>query len=163
AWWQPPSNTAARLWICRIEMVIKTFRRHLLPIILTPILLTCGWLVVSSPILFVYILDDAFKTSEFLMFIFYVIGIGLAISVFLVIPLTWIVERVFSEAKFITVLIARVMLLASVFIFVEYLFDSRSLLASYPWIGALLVFLFTMATYLLIFTVSNVQKPQFKT
>jgi hypothetical protein len=141
--------------------MIKSFRRHLLPLIFTPVLLMFGWLVVSLPILLDFILDDAFKGSEFIIFIFYTIGIGLAISVFVAIPLTWIVEKVFNEAKIITVLIAGVMLLISLFIFIEYLFDDRALLASYPWSGSLLVFLFTVAAYLLIFVVSNVRKSQF--
>ena len=138
----------------------KVFRRHFLPLIITPVLLTCGWLVVTAPITFVFIIDDAMETSEVVSFILYVICVGLAISVFVAAPTTWIIEKFFREAKIIIALIAGAMLLTSVFIILGYVFDSQLMLTSYSWSGTLLVFLFTMATYLLIFELSNFQKPQ---
>ena len=140
--------------------MIKSFRRHLYPLVFAPVLLMCGWLVAGAPILIVFAIDRALKNSELLLFVLYVIGVGLVISVFVAVPLTGIVEKVFNEAKIVIVLIGGAMLFASLFIFLGHLFDSQLMLGSYPWSGTLLVFLFTVATYLLIFALSNVQMSQ---
>ena len=128
-------------------MVINVLHRHLLSIILTPILLMCRWLIIGSPILFVFIIDDAFEVSELLKFMLYAISIGLAISVFIAFPLTLILEKIFAVSKTTIVLIIGFLFSVSIFILLKFIFDTQSMLDIYPWSGYLLLFSFSIAVY----------------
>jgi hypothetical protein len=132
-------------------MFAKPLHRHILSIILTPILVMCGWLVVSFPILLVFIIDDAFETSELLKFMFYAVGISLTICVLIAFPLTLLLEKVFAKAKVAIVLVSGFMFLVSVVILLRYIFSISYEYNIHPWTGQLLLFSFSFAIYWSVF------------
>ena len=77
----------------------------------------------------------------------YTIDIGLAISVFVALPLTLILENIFVKSKITIVLIIGFLFLVSVFILLKYIFDTQSMLDIYPWGDHLLLFSFSIAVY----------------
>jgi hypothetical protein len=139
-------------------MVINILHRHLLAIILTPILLMCGWLIVGSPILFVFIIDNAFEISELFRFMLYAIGIGLTISVYLAFPLTLILEKIFAKSKITIVLIIGFLFLVSALILLKFIFDTQTMLDVYPWSGYLLLISFSIAVYSSLFWLPRLRK-----
>jgi hypothetical protein len=134
-------------------------RRHILPILITPIIIMCGWLVVSSPILFVFVIDDAFSVSEFIKFIFSSFGISLVISGFIIFPLMLILERVVSKSKIFIAIVPGFVLLVPGCIVWKFVFDRQFIYDIDPWGGRLLLFSFLFVCYWFIFWLLRLIKP----
>jgi hypothetical protein len=80
-----------------------TFHRHLLPICCTAAFILMAWMALSLPIAAVFLVDDAFVFSEYLKFVFYAAGIGLAVSAVIMFPLSLLLERLTTRSKLLTI------------------------------------------------------------
>lgn len=128
-------------------MVGRTLHRHILPISLTSIFVICGWLVVGSPVLFVFIIGDAFETSELLKFVFYAIRIGLTISILIAFPLSLLFEKAFAKSKVAIVFVSGFLFLVSVFVLLSKIFSVSYGYNPHAWTGQLLLLSFSLAVF----------------
>jgi hypothetical protein len=134
----------------------KNLRRHIFPIILTPIIVSCVWLVIGLPILFVFIIDDAFSRSEFLKTIFYILSIVFALTIFISFPLTLMFEKIIEKSKILIAIIPCFPII--VLISLAWTFVSGNLFLIEPWGMPLFLFSFIFLCYWLVYWTPRINK-----
>jgi hypothetical protein len=80
-------------------MVTKSVLRHVLPIALTALCIVILWVLVTLPIVAVFVLDDAFVVSEYARFLAYAFGIAFGLSTFVLFPLALLGESLTKKNK----------------------------------------------------------------
>jgi hypothetical protein len=81
------------------RMVAKLVLRHILPIGLTTLCMVILWMLVTLPIVAVFILDDAFVPSEYARFLAYAFGIAFGLSTLVLFPLALLGESLTKRSK----------------------------------------------------------------
>jgi hypothetical protein len=82
---------------------MPVLRRHLLPICCTAIFILAAWMILSLPIAAVFLIDDALILSDYFKFVFYAAGAGIGISLFVMFPLSLLLERLATRTKLLFV------------------------------------------------------------
>jgi hypothetical protein len=93
---------------------MSPIRRHLLPICCTAAFILVAWMVITLPIVAVFLIDKEFVVSDYLKFILYAAGVGLGASVVVMFPLSLLFERLVERAKALAVAVPLVLLFVSV-------------------------------------------------
>jgi hypothetical protein len=125
-----------------------TIRRHLLPICLTTAFLLGVWMIVSFPMIAVFIIDDEFKISDYAYLIFHFAGAGLAINALIMFPLALLAERLVALTKTLIVLIpACLFIISGVGLIRQFLLTRAFLDTVFSWAGVLVVFSLVFTVY----------------
>jgi hypothetical protein len=121
--------------------------RHLLAIALTTGFIMAAWVVLSLPLVAVFVIDRAFVLEDFFQLALRTAGFALGLSAVVIFPLAYALERQRRLALSVPLLL----LLASGGWLAERIFTTREILATlYDWPGALFAFSVVLAFYCLV-------------
>jgi hypothetical protein len=93
--------------------MMSTIRRHLLPICCTAAFILVTWLIITLPIVAVFLFDKQFVISDYLKFVLYAAGVGVGTSVAVIFPLSLLFERLVEGVKPLAVAVPLILLFAS--------------------------------------------------
>jgi hypothetical protein len=107
-----------------------------------------AWMIISLPMVAVFIIDDAFTISEYARLIFYFAGTGLAINTIIMFPLVLLLEQLVALAKVLIVLIPACLLtISGVCLIGQFLLTRTFLDTVFSWAGTLVVFSLVFTVY----------------
>lgn len=127
---------------------MSTIRRHLLPICCTTAFILVAWMVITLPMVAVFLFDKQFVISDYLTVILYAAGAGAGASVVVMFPLSLLFERLVERAKALAFAVPIVLLFVSVacllgrFILTGQFFDTV-----FGWAGLLFAFSLVFGFY----------------
>lgn len=123
----------------------KTALRHALPMLISSGALFLIWMVATLPLVAVFIIDDAFVTWEYLLFLLYAAGVSCAISAGVMFPLALIGEALTSKCIHTVWMMPAFLVVVSALVFALNAAIARSALSAifgYGGLSLLLTFLF---------------------
>ena len=138
--------------------LLIALQRHVVPIILTPLVVMCGWLVFGLPLFLVFLIDDTFGISEFIQNAAMVFGVGLAMTLLVSFPLTLLVEKMVVKTEILIIAIAIVLMSILVFGVIIFFTNKDFFYGIDPWGGRILLFAFSFLLYWIIFWVPRFWK-----
>jgi hypothetical protein len=130
-----------------------TFRRHLLPICCTAAFILLAWMVISFPMAAVFIIDDAFVLSDYLKFILYAAGAGIGVSVFVLFPLSLLLERLTARSRPLVIAAPLLVFFVSAIGLLGIYLLARQ--ASFSWIIPLFAFSLAFGFYWIVLHLGN--------
>jgi hypothetical protein len=144
-------NPKHRFLINNVIRLMSTVCRHILPICLTAAFILVAWMVITLPIVGVFIIDgideDAF-VSGYVDFVFYATGVGFAISALIIFPLALLLERIVMRAKALIVLIpVCALVISGICLVVRFLLTEAFLDTLFSWTGVLFAFSLVFGVY----------------
>ena len=129
-------------------MIIRLLLRHLLPLCCTAVLISAVWLVITLPVVGVFILDNAFVFSDYVKFVFYVVGAGIGISTLIMFPLSVLHEWTAKRFRLRTAAVPVFLLLASASCLLSRYWVTGNIIdALCDWPGLLLAFSLVFGFY----------------
>ncbi len=107
-----------------------------------------AWMIITLPIVGVFILDGAFIISDYLRFVSFAAGASLALIVLVMFPLALLLERLVVRARVLTLLIPLGLLVISVAILLgRFLTIGAFFETAFSWTGGFVAFSLVFAVY----------------
>lgn len=120
---------------------MQTVRRHLLPVCCTAAFILVAWVMVTIPMLAVFLFDKEFVISDYLRFILYAAGVGVGVSSLVMFPLSLLVERLVERAVLVAIAVPLGLVFVSVACLLGRVFLTGQFFdAVFGWPGFLLAF-----------------------
>ncbi len=123
-------------------------RRHILPICFTAAFMLGVWMIITLPLVGVFIIDEEFVISDYVYFMLYASSVSLAINAIVMFPLALLVERFVVRARILIVLIPVCLLaISGVCLMGRFLLTRAFFDTVFGWTGGLVVFSLVFAVY----------------
>jgi hypothetical protein len=78
---------------------MRTLRHHFLPICCTAAFIATVWIVITLPLMAVFLFDKQFSLSDYLRFVVYAVVVAALVSVFVMFPLSLVLQHWLQHRK----------------------------------------------------------------
>lgn len=126
---------------------MRTILRHLVPVCVTTAFILVAWMIVTLPLVAVFLIDDAFVVSEYLKFIVYAAGISLGVSSLVMFPLSLLLERLVMWRKWLAVVPPLLLALSVICLAGCYGLTHQFLDTVFGWTGFFFAFALAFSVY----------------
>lgn len=122
--------------------------RHLPPVIVTTGFIVGGWMILTLPIVAVFVVDREFAVRDYLTVLLTIAAWGLAFSVVVLCPLAALIDRLARRnPRRAAVFVIGIPVLAGLHWLLQMLFSHDRLRNLFSWPGVLLAFTALLAAY----------------
>lgn len=127
---------------------MRTLRRHLLPICSTAAFILIAWMIITLPVVAVFLFDKQFAISDYLKFLLYAGGAGTGVSAGILFPLALLFEQLAKRTRPLAAVVPVVMLVISmVCLLGRFLLTEQFLETVFGWPGLMFVFSLVFSFY----------------
>jgi len=130
---------------------MSVFRRHLLPICCTAAFILAAWMVVTLPMVAVFLIDKQFVVADYLKVVLYAAAVGVGVSLVIMFPLALLFEKLVERVKPLALIVPLFLIFVAVAcLIVRFLVTGQFFDTVFGWSGLLFAIAVVFGFYWLV-------------